>query len=338
MPNKTPIEWSDYSSNPIYVTTKESGKRGWHCDKPTAGCGHCYSETLNKRFGTGLDYLARNADQLDFHLNEKELLEIIKLNNRLAKKNQTAKLFLCDMTDLFLEQHSDEMLDKIFAVIAWCDNINFQILTKRPGRMEDYIAELWAGRSYEVAEILGSLFPDYQYDPYDCVMESLANQIPNCQFGVSVENRREKFRIDILREIPVEKRFISFEPLLEDLGPLNLTGIHWAIFGGESGPGARPCNLHWIREGIQYCRQFGVAPFVKQLGSLPIISEDAWRNAPTTRILNHLNHKKCPVNFVPILMSDKKGGKIEEFPDDLQIREFLIAEFAASNEEAKSAP
>lgn len=73
MPNKTNIEWTDYSSNPLYVTVKETGKRGWHCDKPSAGCGHCYSETLNKRFGTGLAFKASNAEMLDFHLSENEL-------------------------------------------------------------------------------------------------------------------------------------------------------------------------------------------------------------------------------------------------------------------------
>ncbi len=320
MPNKTPIEWTDYTSNPIYVTTKDSGKRGWHCDKPSAGCGHCYAETLNKRFGTGLAFIEKNADQLDFHLNEKELLDIIKLNQRLAKKNETAKLFLCDMTDLFLKDYPDEFLDKIFAVMVLCQNITFQILTKRVGRLEEYIRELWDGRSYLVAECLERFEP--KYDPWDLIMESLANQMSNCQFGTSVENQREKFRIDILREVPVETRFISFEPLLEDLGLLNLTDIHWAIFGGESGPSARPCNLHWIREGIKYCRQFGTAPFVKQLGSCPIISEDAWLNAPTKRILNYNNRKKCPKGFYPILMSDRKGGKLEDFPEDLRIREF----------------
>lgn len=130
MAQKTNIEWTatilpdgtikqGYTSNPLYVAEKTAGKQ--------------------------LDFKASNAEKLNFHLNEKELLEIIKLNNRLAKKGETTKLFLCDMTDIFLENHTDEMLDKIFATMALCPNITFQVLTKRAERMRDYCSKTIQG-------------------------------------------------------------------------------------------------------------------------------------------------------------------------------------------------
>lgn len=274
MPQKSPIEWTDYTSNPIYVTRKDNGKRGWHCDKPSAGCGHCYAEAINKRFGTGLPFIEKNADHLNFHLNENELLEILLLDRKLAKKKEFAKLFLCDMTDLFLKNHTDEMLDKLFAVICLCDRITFQILTKRPERMADYIEQLWEGRSYDVADRIEEI--DGEESGYDLVMENLANQLPHVWFGVSVENPKQKKRIDVLRKMPVEKRFISFEPVLQDLGELDLTEIHWAIVGGESGPSARPCDIAWLRSIVTRCQSADVACFVKQLGSVTHKSGGFW--------------------------------------------------------------
>jgi protein gp37 len=113
-----------------------------------------------------------------------------------------------------------------------------------------------------------------------------------------VENRKTRHRIDTLREVPAAVRFLSLEPLLEDLGELDLSGISWAIIGGESGPGARPCNTVWVREIVEQCKAAGVACFVKQLGA-HVIQNGERR-----------------------IKRDKKGGDMDEFPYDLRVREF----------------
>ena len=122
----------------------------------------------------------------------------------------------------------------------------------------------------------------------------------NVWLGVSCENRKHGLaRLDHLRRTPAVVRFVSFEPLLEDLGEIDLSGIHWAIVGGESGPGARPCGFAWIRSIRDQCRAAGVPVFIKQLGAQPRTDAD---------------------EIVPRL--DRKGGDMAEWPDDLQIREF----------------
>jgi protein gp37 len=121
--------------------------------------------------------------------------------------------------------------------------------------------------------------------------------------GVSVENNDYTFRIDHLRETGAHVKFLSLEPLLGPLPNLRLDGIGWVIVGGESGPGARPMDLDWVRDIREQCRRAGVACFVKQLGRV-------WAR-------EHL--------------ADPKGGDMSRWPDDLRLREMPLA---ASRKEA----
>jgi len=111
--------------------------------------------------------------------------------------------------------------------------------------------------------------------------------LPNVWLGVSVESGSYTKRINTLRKVPAAVRFISFEPLIGRVGKVNLDGIHWAIIGGESGPGARPMELEWAREIVEQCKAQGVACFVKQLGGHP-----------------------------------KKRADVAQFPSELQLREY----------------
>lgn len=304
MPQKTNIEWTDYSSNPIYAVHKKTGKRGWFCEKISPGCGHCYACQLNRgRFGNGLDFVPMNADKIDFVLNEKELFDIIRLNDRLAKRNERAKLFPFDMTDLFLSHHPDEYIDKFFAVAALCPNIDFQVLTKRPLRMREY-------------------FCNPQYWP-----------LPNVWLGVSVEDQqRAGERIPLLLQTPAAVRFLSVEPMLAsvDLGRRKcgsgwdewLTGrmhrrqsvwsgepkIDWVIVGGESGGSnvARSFNIEWARSIVAQCKEAEVPVFVKQLGTNPF--------EPS----RYQKFGDAGLN-----LKDRKGGDPSEWPEDLRdVREF----------------
>jgi len=139
------------------------------------------------------------------------------------------------MSDLFHESMPDNFLRKCFDVMEKADWHVFQILTKRPHRMLSFAKEY--------------------------------GEMPNhVWLGTSVELGMYRSRIEILRQVPVKTRFISFEPLLGPIGDVDLEGIAWAIVGGESGPNHRPIRSDWVREIRKSCRSQGVAFFFKQWG------------------------------------------------------------------------
>jgi protein gp37 len=246
MPNKTSIEWTDCSWNPIRARDPETGKIGWYCEHRSDGCTNCYSEVLNHRFGTGIDFARQNRDRVELFLDEKRLRE---------KWPAGSMVFVCDMTDLFGEFMQDEWIDRIFAVIAEHPSVIFQILTKRPERMLPYL--------------------------------SARPVLRNVWAGVSVENRRELWRLDQLRQTRAAVRFVSFEPLLRDLGDIDLRGIDWAITGAESGHNARPMSFDWVRTLRDQCIAAGVPFFFKQAATangrkipLPMLDGRQWREFP----------------------------------------------------------
>ena len=143
-------------------------------------------------------------------------------------------IFVNSMSDLFHEDVPDPFIRRVFDVMSRASWHTFQVLTKRAERMNGlglslkWPANVWA--------------------------------------GVSVENRRYLERIDFLRTMPARVRFISFEPLLDRLGKIDLTGIDWVILGGESGPGARPMEPSWVVEIKEQCLATGIPFFFKQWG------------------------------------------------------------------------
>lgn len=359
MPQLTDIEWTasllpdgttkkGYSSNPIRAKHLATGNVFHFCTKVSAGCGHCYSESLSNRFGAGLPYAEKHLDEFEFVLIEKELQEIIKLNARLAKHGETAKMFIGDMTDIFQASIPDEFLDRLFAVFALCPNITFQVLTKRGERMRDYFKTGFP--------FLRSL--DWFWERNPGIANNLmiwatgfgGEVLPNVWLGVSVENQTAADeRIPHLLDTPAAVRFLSCEPLLAgiDLMALRRTvgeiiphihgfdclrgsdwtvndflkrkdfynkrsKIDWTIIGGESGAGARPCAIEWIRAIVRQCEITETPVFVKQLGSNPtkvIVSQTG------------LDFSRAGISM-KFSVQNKKGGALEEFPSDLQIREF----------------
>ncbi len=151
------------------------------------------------------------------------------------KTKRPTKYFVNSMSDLFHEEMPFEFLDKIFEIIRRTPQHTYQILTKREDRLKEYFKN--------------SKVPD------------------NVWLGVSVENQKTKDRIDILRQIDAKIRFLSLEPLLEDLGELNLNHIHWVIVGGESGHKARPMKKSWAVSIQEQCDQQGAEFFFKQWGT-----------------------------------------------------------------------
>lgn len=156
------------------------------------------------------------------------------LGEPFAWKN-SHNIFVCSMSDLFHEKVPFEFVDKIFAVIKKTPQHRYQILTKRAERMAEYFA---------------------------------TRNIPeNVWLGVTVEAKDYRFRIDCLRKLQATVKFLSCEPLVEDLGELNLAGIDWVIVGGESGQQARPMQEPWVLKIRKQVEEQGARFFFKQWGT-----------------------------------------------------------------------
>jgi protein gp37 len=145
-------------------------------------------------------------------------------------------IFVNSMSDLFHEQVPLEFIQRVFATMRDCPQHTFQILTKRSARLRKIAGNFeWPG---------------------------------NIWMGVSVEDQRVLRRITDLQRVPATVRFLSCEPLIGPLDELSLAGIHWVIVGGESGPGARPMKIEWIRSIFRQCRKCKVPFFFKQWGGV----------------------------------------------------------------------
>ena len=256
------IEWTDATWNPV------TG-----CTKVSPGCAHCYAEDVAKRFWNG-----RPFEDVRFH------------EDRLSQPlhwRKPRRVFVNSMSDLFHEALNDDELGSIFGVMQETPQHTYQVLTKRPERMRQFMLKYYAPAS-----------------------------VRNVWLGVSVENKRMVYeRIPILQDTPAAVRFLSVEPLLEEveLMPWQLDGIDWVIVGGESGRKARPCNVAWVRKVVEDCAAADVQCFVKQLGSNPVEAGD--RHDPWLAIESDDDTRQ-------IVLRDSKGGNWSEWPDYLRVREF----------------
>jgi protein gp37 len=199
------------------------------CTKITAGCDNCYAERFAERW--------RGIPGHPFEQGFDLTLKPDRLNQPLAWR-RPRMIFVNSMSDLFHKDVPTSYVDRVFDVMERADHHVFQVLTKRSPLMRDYLA-----RRY------GSTPPP-----------------EHVWVGVSVEDGRSAARIGHLRQSPAAVRFLSAEPLIGPIGAMDLTGIHWVIVGGESGPGARPIDPEWVREIRDQCLAQGVAFFFKQWG------------------------------------------------------------------------
>jgi protein gp37 len=166
------------------------------------------------------------------------------------------RIFLNSISDTFHESVKDEWIDRIFAVMALCPQHTFLCLTKRAERMQRWATRTSGNHCVEALNIgTGHVRSGSWIDPLE-----------NAWFGVSVENQAALERVEHLRRTPAAVRFISAEPLLEDLGRINLDGISLVIVGGESGPGARPMHPAWVRSLRDQCIEAEVPFHFKQRG------------------------------------------------------------------------
>ena len=201
------------------------------CTKISPGCKNCYAETLTKR----LKAMGQEKYKKGFRYVEHPSDVDLPLTWKKPKK-----IFVNSMSDLFHENSTFEFTGRCFATMIQADHHDYQILTKRPKRMAEF----------------SKLFFEY-----------FGHKIPNYMWmGTSIESQEYVSRINDLRKVKCHTRFISFEPLIDSVGKLNLRGIDWIIIGGESGYHYRSVRKEWIMEIIEQCIKQNVSVFFKQWG------------------------------------------------------------------------
>ena len=211
----TKIEWTDRTWNPV------TG-----CTKISAGCAHCYAETMARRLkAMGVDKYKSGFIPT---MHEGVLSEPLKWK-------RSHIVFVCSMADLFHDEVPFSFIDKVMDTIRQTRHHRYQILTKRDRRMVEYFSR--------------TAVPE------------------NVWLGVTVESPSELSRIDSLRGLQATIRFLSCEPLVDDLGVIDLTEIDWVIVGSESGVNARPMKLEWARSVLRQSEEQGAAFFFKQWGT-----------------------------------------------------------------------
>lgn len=208
------IEWTEATWNPI------TG-----CTKCSEGCRHCYAATLAKRLHAMGNIRYKNGFEVTVH---KDLFD------RPLEWKKPKMIFVNSMSDIFHEDVSDEVILRIFETMNKASWHTFQVLTKRPERLEK--------------------------------LNSFINWTPNIWMGVTVENKDALKRCDVLRNCNAQIKFISAEPLLESIAEIDLIGIDWLIVGGESGAGCRPLEKQWVAELRDTASKNNVPFFFKQWG------------------------------------------------------------------------
>jgi len=225
---ETQIEWTDATWNPVVG-----------CSIVTAGCTHCYAMEMARRLeAMGIEkyrgLTRRSGARTIWKGVVREDQEALTIPFRWKKPR---KIFVNSMSDLFHEKVSDAFIRSVWQVMADTPHHNYQILTKRPDRMAAMVTK------------------------------KIKNILPNVWLGTSVENAAVLERVDHLRRVPAAIRFISFEPLIGPVGTVDLSDIHWAIVGGESGHAARPIQESWIDEIYHQCLDYETRFFFKQWGT-----------------------------------------------------------------------
>ena len=292
----TSIEWADKVWNPVVG-----------CTRVSAGCDHCYAIRVAAR---GMSAQHRGLTKLrpkdasrpgpDWTGEVRCLPQLLAVPLRWRKPQ---RVFVNSMSDLFHAQVPFEFIAAVFGVMAVANRHTFLVLTKRPERALAFFGWL----------------DDHEYGAFGAMEDAMEDEgvcdgialdrpwpLPNVHLGVSVEDQATaNERVPVLLDCPAAVRWVSYEPAL---GPVDWTQwlapgwpgrctdgprLDWIVVGGESGPGARPCDVAWIRSIVEQCRAAGVKAFVKQLGS-------AWASANG---------------------GDRKGGDLSRWPTDLAIRE-----------------
>ena len=216
------------------MTSIEWTEKTWNpvtgCTRVSAGCKFCYAERMAKRLQAMGQPNYANGFEVTCH---EHMLRVP------LKRKKPTMYFVVSMGDLFHEAVPDAFLQRVFDVMRETPRHTYQVLTKRPERMAHF-----------ANTVLAPGWP------------------ANVWAGTSIEDYKVARRILPLKTVPAVVRFLSCEPLLGPIGSINLSGIHWVICGGESGPGARPMDLMWARDLRDHCVESDTPYFFKQWGGV----------------------------------------------------------------------
>lgn len=303
MSTGTGIEWTDATWNPVVG-----------CTKVSEGCRNCYAETMSNRLaGMAVADIKTEGEREP----GRKLRHLAVINPKTGgwngkvglipealseplKWKKPRRVFVCSMSDLFHKDVPFDYIDRVFAVMALCPRHTFQVLTKRPERMAEYLERPWLEDGDRWLRAVGHL-------PAKCLdmpMSDIRYPLENVWLGTSCEDHEAADeRVPHLLRCPAAVRFLSCEPLLGaiDLTRVNfgvpgyqnvldcrvsalaqkagidkLNGIDWVIVGGESGAKARACDVAWVRSIVKQCAAAGVACFVKQLGKYQRLDDEEY--------------------------------------------------------------
>ena len=286
----TGIAWTDHTFNPW-----------WGCAEVSPGCAHCYARTFAKRvgFGNTWDKWAREFRTFD----DKHWVEPRAWDRAAKEAGKPALVFCGSMCDILDHRAPSAPRMQTFKLAENTPNLIWLFLTKRTENLTQFFPASW-----------------YQNWP------------ANVRIGYTAENNDYlKRRADDVRRLKEKIQgtqpviFISGEPLLGPLTDLpqvlaaNLGD--WVICGGESGPGARPCNVEWLRAIVEHCKAAWVPCFLKQFGAHPIFGQEGWKDIPA-----HNGQKGATwdneAQGWDFPITDRKGGDPAEWPEDLRVQQF----------------
>ncbi len=276
----TKIAWADATFSPW-----------WGCVEVSAECDHCYARTFSKRMG--FDVWGASAGRRFF--GDKHWAEPVKWNDRARKAGRRLRVFCASMADI-MEQRAgvvnqrelDEQRGRLWDLIRVTPWLDWLLLTKRP---QEY-------RKTVPADILA---------------------LPQVWPGTTVGVNASAWRLDSLLELEAAgPRWVSYEPALEwvDFRHWMRRGgawLEWVVVGGESGGKARRFDLQWARQTVATCREYGAAPFVKQMGSNAEVVEGGWDPGVAARSTSSLR--------VSCTFKDRNGADPSEWPVDLRVQE-----------------
>ena len=231
MADSSSIEWTHSTWNPV------TG-----CTKVSAGCDNCYAERFSERFRGVTGHPFQSG--FDLTLRPERI-------DQPKHWRRPRLIFVNSMSDLFHKEIPSEFVDRVFETM---ETANWHVY-------ELYVNRRYSEHVYQVLTKRSSLMRTYVNRRYS---EALAPS--HIWLGVSVEDSSVLSRLRHLKQTRASIRFVSFEPLIGPIGLTDLSDIHWAIAGGESGPGARPVDIEWLRELRDQCLTQGVAFFFKQWG------------------------------------------------------------------------
>ncbi len=315
------IEWTERTWNPVVG-----------CTKISPGCAHCYAEVMANRLkAMALKDIADGKDPG----RKRHYIDAIDDKGRWTGKlipvpeavsdpfgwKKPQMIFVNSMSDLFHEDVSFEFIDQVFATIYNAQWHTYQVLTKRPERMLEYL------QSDPVTRIAAWAFSQWtRLCPERAatgllqnvdLANDIADQWPFRQLwlGTSCETQKEfDARVPLLEQCPAGVRFVSLEPLLGPIKLPNQCQLDWVIVGGESGHGARLCRVNWIWSIIERCLSIGIPCFVKQIGSNPQFDGSMCRDCADA-------DGTCPTRGFACELKDKKGGDPAEWPAAFRVRQ-----------------